>query len=151
MTGEAVISVRDLDMGYDEFVVMRDLNFTVNRGDIFIVMGASGCGKTTLLRILIGLNRPLGGKVFYWDTSFWEMDPAARERMMRRFGILYQYGALWSSMTLEENIALPLQRYTKLGPGKIKELVSLKLFLVILFFVSPRQDWIRSADACWMT
>jgi len=130
MTGEPLIIAKDLDMGYGEFVVMRDLNFTVNRGDIFMIMGASGCGKSTLLKILIGLKRPLRGKVLYGDTSFWEIDPSERERMMRRFGILYQYGALWSSMTLEENIALPLQRYTKLSPSQIKEMVSLKLSLV---------------------
>ena len=94
MTGEPLIIAKDLDMGYGEFVVMRDLNFTVNRGDIFIIMGASGCGKSTLLKILIGLKRPLRGKVLYGDTSFWETDSSERERMMRRFGILYQYGAL---------------------------------------------------------
>ena len=130
MTREPLIIAKDLDMGYGEFAVMRDLNFTVNRGDIFIIMGASGCGKSTLLRILIGLKRPLRGMVLYGDTSFWETDLSGRERMMRRFGILYQYGALWSSMTLEENIALPLQYYTKLGPGRVREMVSLKLSLV---------------------
>jgi phospholipid/cholesterol/gamma-HCH transport system ATP-binding protein len=130
MTGEPLIIVKDLDMGYGDFVVMRDLNFTVNRGDIFIIMGASGCGKSTLLKILIGLKEPSRGKVLYGDTSFWEIDSVERERMMGRFGILYQYGALWTSMTLEENIALPLQYYTKLGPGQIKEIVSLKLSLV---------------------
>jgi len=130
MTGEPIIIVKDLDMGYGEYVVMRDLNFTVKRGDIFVIMGASGCGKSTLLKVLIGLKSPLRGKVLYGGTSFWETNPSERERMTRRFGILYQYGALWSSMTLEENIALPLQRYTKLGPGQIKEIVSLKLSLV---------------------
>ncbi len=130
MTREPLIIAKDLDMGYGDFVLMQDLNFTVNRGDIFIIMGASGCGKSTLLKILIGLKRPLRGKVLYGDVSFWKTDPSERDRMMRRFGILYQYGALWSSMTLEENIALPLQRYTKLNPSQIKEIVSLKLCLV---------------------
>ncbi len=130
MTREPLIIAKDLDMGYGEFVVMRDLNFTVNRGDIFIIMGASGCGKSTLLKILIGLKRPRRGKILYGDTSFWEADASERERIMGRFGILYQYGALWSSMTLEENVALPLEQYTKLNAGQIKELVSLKLLLV---------------------
>lgn len=130
MAGEPLLIVKNLDMEYGEFVVMRDLNFTVNRGDIFIIMGGSGCGKSTLLKILIGLKRPLRGKVLYEDTSFWEADSSERERMMGRFGILYQYGALWSSMTLEENIALPLQYYTKLNPSQIKKIVSLKLSLV---------------------
>ena len=130
MTGEPLLIVQNLDMGYGDFVVMRDLNFTVNRGDIFIIMGGSGCGKSTLLKILIGLKKPLSGKVLYGDTSFWEIDSSEREQMMSQFGILYQYGALWSSMTLEENIALPLQYYTKLNPGQVREMVSLKLSLV---------------------
>jgi len=130
MAGDAIISVKNLDMGYGDFVLMRDLNFTINRGDIFIIMGGSGCGKSTLLKILIGLKRPLQGKVLYGETSFWDIDPSERVRMMSRFGILYQYGALWSSMTLSENIALPLQQYTKLGPGRIQEMVALKLSLV---------------------
>src|SRR5208283_2487811 len=127
---EPQIVVKNLDMGYGSFILMRNLNFTVNRGDIFIIMGGSGCGKSTLLKLLIGLKRPLRGRVFYGDKSFWEIDPSEREQMMGRFGILYQYGALWTSMTLEENIALPLQQYTKLNPGQIKEVVSLKLSLV---------------------
>jgi phospholipid/cholesterol/gamma-HCH transport system ATP-binding protein len=130
MSEKPLIVAEDLAMGYGDFVVMRDLNFTVHRGDIFIIMGGSGCGKSTLLKLLIGLKRPLRGKILYGDTSFWEIDSSEREQMMRRFGTLYQYGALWSSMTLGENIALPLQHYTKLGPGQIKEIVSLKLSLV---------------------
>ncbi len=130
MTEEPIITVKDLDMGYGSFVLMRDLNFTVNRGDVFIIMGGSGCGKSTLLKILIGLKEPSRGKVFYGRASFWETDPDERERIMTRFGILYQQGALWSSMTLAENIALPLEQYTDLRPGQIRELVSLKLSLV---------------------
>jgi phospholipid/cholesterol/gamma-HCH transport system ATP-binding protein len=116
-------------MGYGEFAIMRDLNSPSIGRDIFII-GGSGCGKSTLLKILIGLKRPLRGKVLYGHTSFWEIDSSEREQMLRRFGILYQYGALWTSMTLEENIALPLQYYTKLGPGQVREMVSLKLSLV---------------------
>jgi phospholipid/cholesterol/gamma-HCH transport system ATP-binding protein len=130
MAGEPEISVKNLDMGYGSFVLMRNLNFTVNRGDIFVIMGGSGCGKSTLLKILIGLKVPSTGQVFYRQTSFWETDPEERERTMKRFGILYQQGALWSSMTLAENIALPLEQYTKLRPGQIREIVSLKLSLV---------------------
>jgi phospholipid/cholesterol/gamma-HCH transport system ATP-binding protein len=130
MAGEPVIKVDHLDMGYGSFVLMRDLNFAVNRGDIFIIMGGSGCGKSTLLKILFGLKEPLRGQVFYGDMSLWEADPSERERFMQRFGILYQQGALWSSLTLSENVALPLQLYTKLGPRQIRELVSLKMALV---------------------
>ena len=130
MTKESQIVVRDLDMGYGTFILMRDLNFTVNRGDIFIIMGGSGCGKSTLLKILIGLKEPSRGQVFYNGVSFWEMETEERERIMKRFGILYQSGALWSSMTLAENVALPLEQYTNLSPGQIRELVSLKLSLM---------------------
>jgi phospholipid/cholesterol/gamma-HCH transport system ATP-binding protein len=124
------IVVSDLTMAYGDFVIQRDLNFTVNHGDIFIIMGGSGCGKSTLLRHLIGLKSPAKGKVFYEDISFWDIVPAEREKLMRKFGILYQSGALWSSMTLAENVALPLGEYTDLSAAEINELVDLKLALV---------------------
>jgi phospholipid/cholesterol/gamma-HCH transport system ATP-binding protein len=124
------IIVQDLTMAYDDFLVQRDLTFTVNRGDIFIIMGGSGCGKSTLLRHLVGLQRPAKGLVRYGDVSFWDADHEEQTRIMRSFGVSYQGGALWSSMTLGENVALPLQQYTDLSPGRIKELVSLKLSLV---------------------
>lgn len=127
---EPHITVRDLTMAYGSFVLMRDLNFTVNRGDIFIIMGGSGCGKSTLMKIMVGLKEPAKGEVFYDAVSFWEADPAERDRIMRRVGILYQSGALWSSMTLAENVALSLEQYTDLSPSQIREIVSLKLSLV---------------------
>jgi len=128
---DAHIVVKDLTMAYGDFVVMRDLNFTVRHGDVFIIMGGSGCGKSTLLRHLVGLKSPAKGEVLYdGNISFWQTEPRERERLMRRFGILYQSGALWSSMTLAENVALPLEQYTDLGSEQIKELVSLKLSLV---------------------
>ena len=130
MTEKPQIVVQDLDMGYGTFILMRDLNFTVHRGDIFIIMGGSGCGKSTLLKILIGLKEPSRGQVFYNGMSFWEMETEERESIMKRFGILYQSGALWSSMTLAENVALPLEQYTNLSPHQINEVVSLKLSLV---------------------
>ncbi len=122
--------VSDLTMAYGDFVIQKDLNFAINRHDVFIIMGASGCGKTTLLRHLIGLKRPVKGKVFYGDTSFWDVEPEERNRIMRKCGILYQSGALWSSMTLAENVGLPLDEYTDLPPGDIKEIVALKLAMV---------------------
>ena len=128
---DAHIVVQDLTMAYGDFVLMRDLNFTVKRGDVFIIMGGSGCGKSTLLRHLVGLKSPAKGKVLYYgDLNFWETAPAERELLMRRFGILYQSGALWSSMTLAENVALSLEQYTKLKSKEIREIVSLKLSLV---------------------
>jgi phospholipid/cholesterol/gamma-HCH transport system ATP-binding protein len=117
-------------MAYGSFVLQRNLNFTINRGDIFIIMGGSGCGKSTLLRHLIGLKEPAQGKVLYGNVSFWDADQEVRNRIMTGVGILYQSGALWSSMTLAENIALPIKAYTNLRAGEIQELVSLKLSLV---------------------
>ena len=127
---EPIIRVENLTMAYGAFVVQKDLTFSINRGDIFVIMGGSGCGKSTLLRHLIGLVRPARGDVLYDGESFWKAEPEARDRMMRRFGVLYQSGALWSSLTLAENVALPLGEYTRLSPGEIAELVSLKLALV---------------------
>jgi len=127
---EAHITVRDLTMAYGDFVVMQDLNFTIGRGDIFIIMGGSGCGKSTLLRHLVGLKAPARGQVLYGNESFWDADPEEQGHIMRNLGVLYQSGALWSSLTLAENVALPLGEYTDLSPGQIQELVSLKLSLV---------------------
>jgi len=127
---DAHIEVRDLTMAYGDFVIQRDLTFTVNRGDVFIIMGGSGCGKSTLMRHLIGLKPPARGEVLYDGWSFWNATDQERERKMRSFGVLYQSGALWSSMTLAENIGLPLGEYTDLGPAEIREVASLKLALV---------------------
>ena len=124
------ITVQDMTMAYGDFVIQRNLNFTINRGDVFIIMGGSGCGKSTILRGLVGLKHPAKGKVLYEGKSFWEADPSERDRIMRNFGVSYQSGALWSSMTLAENVALPLSEYTDLSPSQIREVVSLKLSLV---------------------
>jgi phospholipid/cholesterol/gamma-HCH transport system ATP-binding protein len=124
------ITVKDLTMAYGSFVVQQDLTFTVNRGDVFIIMGGSGCGKSTLMRHMVGLKSPAKGQVLYDDVSFWETGPEQRDQIMRNIGILYQSGALWSSMTLAENIGLPLSEYTDLSPGRIREIASLKLALV---------------------
>src|SRR6266436_1985799 len=129
-TQDQHIIVKNLTMAYGSVVIQHDLTFSVHRGDIFIIMGGSGCGKSTLLRHLIGLQAPAEGEVFYDGQSFWQLEPAERERLMRRFGVLYQSGALWSSMTLAENIALPLEQYTALSSSQIRELVSFKLALV---------------------
>ncbi len=117
-------------MAYGDFVIMHDLSFTIKRGDVFIIMGGSGCGKSTMMTILIGLKSPAKGKVFYEDVDFWESDSETRHRIIRRAGVMYQSGALWSSMTLAENVALPLETYTDLGPGEIRDAVELKMALV---------------------
>jgi phospholipid/cholesterol/gamma-HCH transport system ATP-binding protein len=127
---EPRIRVADLTMAYGDFVIQRDLTFGVARGEIFIIMGGSGCGKSTLLRHLIGLIRPAKGDVLFDGTSFWGADDDGRQLMVRRFGVLYQSGALWSSMTLAENVGLPLGEFTDLTPAQIREVAALKLSLV---------------------
>jgi phospholipid/cholesterol/gamma-HCH transport system ATP-binding protein len=129
-TAPAPIVVRDLTMAYGSFVIQHDLSFTGQHGDIFIMMGGSGCGKSTLLRHLIGLMPPAKGDVYIAGENFWRVPPEDQERLKRRFGVLFQSGRLWSSMTLAENLALPLQQYTALSPSQIDEVVSLKLALV---------------------
>lgn len=124
------IEIDNLTMVYGNKVIQERLTFTVDSGDIFIIMGGSGCGKSTLLRHLIGLQRPAHGTVLYDGVNFWENDAAARQAIMRRFGVLYQSGALWSSMTLAENVALPLEEHTDLSRPEIRDLVELKLALV---------------------
>jgi phospholipid/cholesterol/gamma-HCH transport system ATP-binding protein len=124
------ITVSHLTMAFDSFVLMRDLNFTINYGEVFIIMGGSGCGKSTLLRHLIGLNEPAQGEIFYGNENFTKGDPAKRQEMVRRMGVLFQGGALWSSMTLAENVGLPLEEYTDLRSDEIREIASLKLALV---------------------
>src|SRR4051812_19440244 len=144
------ITVSDLTLAYGDAVVMQDLNFTVNERDIFIIMGGSGSGKSTLLRHLVGLQEPARGTIFYQGTSagFWEMPPPERERLLRRFGLLYQGGALWSSMTLAENVALPLQEYAAASAEEISALASLKLALVGL---SGFEDYYPSEISGGMT
>src|SRR5512139_1503004 len=117
-------------MAYGDVVIQHGLSFTVRPAEIFVVMGGSGCGKSTLLRHLIGLKAPARGAVLYGSFNFWEAEPEERDRMMRRFGVMYQSGALWSSLTLAENVALSLELYTKLKPAQIREIASLKLSLV---------------------
>lgn len=124
------IEVRNLTMAFGSFVLQRDLTFTINKGDIFIIMGGSGCGKSTLMRYLIGLIEPVTGEIFYHGQSLWQTTPQERERILRRTGVTYQQGALWTSMTLAENVALPLQEYTTLSAGEIADIVSFKLALV---------------------
>jgi phospholipid/cholesterol/gamma-HCH transport system ATP-binding protein len=127
---DAHIVVRDMDLAYGSFVLIRNLDFTIRRGDIFVIMGGSGCGKSTLMRQMIGLKRPARGQVLYNGVSFWDATSEEREQLMHGFGVLYQSGALWSSMTLAENIALPLGEYTNLSAAEVREIVGLKLALV---------------------
>jgi phospholipid/cholesterol/gamma-HCH transport system ATP-binding protein len=124
------IVVTDLSLGYGDRTVQKNLNFAIRRGDIFIIMGGSGCGKSTVMRTLIGLVAPKTGSVIVDGRNLWEMEDDARTAFIRRFGALYQSGALWSSMTLAENVALALEQFTTLSAPEIRELVALKLALV---------------------
>ena len=127
---EPHIAVKNLTMAFGAFVVMRDLDFTIRRGDIFFIMGGSGGGKSTLFRHMIGLNEPARGSVWYGETDFTAASPDERDVLRRRFGVLFQGSALWSAMTLAENVGLPLGEFTDLGPAEIREVAELKLALV---------------------
>lgn len=124
------ITVDNLTMAYGNFVIQRDLNFTINRGDVFIIMGGNGCGKTTLLRHMIGLKIPAKGDVCYGEQRLWQADPKTRQGILQRTGVLFQSGALLSSMTLAENVALPITEATRLPAKRVREIVSYKLALV---------------------
>lgn len=130
MNDTPLISVDDLTLAYGERVIMRDLSFQVRRGEIFVVMGGSGSGKSTLLKTLIGLKKPTAGTIRFDGEDFVEADDTARTGIRRRMGVLYQNGALWSGLTLAENVALPIEEYTALEPSAVDEVVSFKLALV---------------------
>lgn len=117
-------------MAYGDFVIQRDLTFDIMSGEIFIIMGDSGSGKTALLKHLIGLVRPKSGEIYYQDQNFWAGSDESRKLASRRFGVLYQSGALWSSMTVAENVALPLSTYSDYSDNDIAEIVAFKLSLV---------------------
>lgn len=124
------IVVRDLTMAYGDFIVQRDLNFTINRGDVFVIMGGSGCGKSTLMKHMIGLMPPARGDIYIDEVNYWQAPPETQRIIKQRFGVMFQAGALWSSLTLAENVALPLAEYTDLSKTEIAEVVSVKLALV---------------------
>ncbi len=127
---EPVIRVDRLTMAYGDHVIQKDLSFTVNRGDIFVVMGGSGCGKSTLLLHMIGLLQPAAGRIYYGARDLGAADAEEKQLLLRQFGVLFQSGALFSSLTLAENIALPLNEFTTLSKRMVAEIVSYKLALV---------------------
>jgi len=124
------IEIRDLTMAYGSLVIQRDLNFAINRGDIFVIMGGSGCGKSTLLKHMLGLIDPTRGDIVYSGQSFVTASPEQQGKMRQRWGITYQSGGLFSAMTLAENISLPLQLYTRHSTAEIADVVAYKLALV---------------------
>jgi phospholipid/cholesterol/gamma-HCH transport system ATP-binding protein len=130
MTSDAFISARDLSIGYGNNIVQHDLNFDIRKNDIFFIIGGSGCGKTTLLKHMIGLIEPTKGEVLYQGTNFYQSDEETRLNLLKSWGITFQTGALFSSMTLAENVALPLQLYTDLNEKQMADTVAYKLALV---------------------
>ncbi len=124
------IKLRDITMAYGDFVIQRNLSFDINHEDIFIIMGGSGCGKSTLLKLLIGLKEPATGDIEFDGVNFWTSPFEIQDQLKHRFGVLFQSGALWSSQTLAENIALPIEEYTDLSAKQINEVVAYKLALV---------------------
>jgi phospholipid/cholesterol/gamma-HCH transport system ATP-binding protein len=127
---DSVISVRDLTLAYGPRVIQREVSFDVAAGDIFVIMGGSGCGKSSLLKNLLGLVEPAAGHIYYGETEFTGADADTRQRLRRQWGITYQSGGLISAMTLAENVALPLQQYTRYSDSDIAEVVAVKLALV---------------------
>ncbi len=127
---DAPIIVEDVTMAFGDFVVQRGLNFTVKRGDVFIIMGGSGCGKSTVMRALIGMQRPAEGCVWFNGEDLWKINEDARQSLLQRSGVVFQSGGMWSSMTLAENIGLSLGEYTDLSAKEILELARVKLALV---------------------
>ena len=127
---DSQIVVENLTLAYGDFLIQKNLNFTINRGDVFIIMGGSGCGKSTLLKSMIGLKSPDTGDISYNGTPFWSSAHPQQESMKRGFGTTFQAGALWSSMTLAENIGLALRQYTDLSATAIRDVAAYKLMLV---------------------
>ncbi len=130
MPEDTHIDVQHLTLAYDDVTIQRDLCFQIARAEVFVIMGGSGCGKSTVMRSLVGLLKPVDGRILYDGVSLWEADTGARATMMRTFGVTFQHGALWSSMTLLENISLALEQYSSLDATEIREIASLKLALV---------------------
>ncbi len=129
-TGQTAISIENVSMAYGSYVVQENLNFEVQKGEVFIIMGDSGSGKSTLLKHMIGLNRPAKGVIKFDGKNLWSANDTVEQSTIRRFGVLYQSGALWSSMTIAENVSLPLKQYTSHSDRDIADIVAFKLSLV---------------------
>ncbi len=126
----SAISVRNVSAGYFGEIVIRDVSLEIARGEVFAVMGRSGCGKTTLFRAMVGLLKPISGEIYYGDQKMDPIDEQTHPGILRKLGVLFQSGALFSSMTVAENVAMPLRQFTSLSKNVIEEIVRLKLDLV---------------------
>lgn len=130
MTKKPIISVSNLTVGYGTVQLFENISFDVNRGDVFVIMGASGCGKSTLLRAMTGLTPPTTGRIMFGGRDFLRASARTRRKIMRNVGVSFQGGALFSSMTVGENVALPLRQYTDYSDAVIDDIVGEKLALV---------------------
>ncbi|SNR63827.1 phospholipid/cholesterol/gamma-HCH transport system ATP-binding protein [Humidesulfovibrio mexicanus] len=129
-SGDTIISVRGLTCGYGRRVVLRDVSFDVARGEVFVVIGGSGCGKSTLLKHMIGLLEPMGGSVLLNGRDIVGAGGDERLEILKDIGVMYQMGALFGSMTVLQNVGLPLEEYTDLPPEAIEMVSLVKLALV---------------------
>jgi phospholipid/cholesterol/gamma-HCH transport system ATP-binding protein len=127
MTKKIIIQVRDLVARFGNEIILDGISFDVYEGEIFVVLGESGCGKSTLLKHLIGLVPPYSGRITIDGDDISECDDAILQRVLRKIGVLYQSAALLGSMTLAENIALPIKEYTDLPDKSVNMLVKMKL------------------------
>ena len=132
MPADTVLSVRGLTAGYGATVVQKDLSFEVRRGEVFVILGGSGSGKSTVLKHVVGLVPPIAGSIEIDGEEVVGASGAQRLRTLRKFGMLYQSGALFGNLTVAENVALPLEEFTRLPRAAIDEVVRLKLGLVSL-------------------
>lgn len=123
---ETVIDVRGFRAEYEGNVVLRDVDFSVSRGEVFVILGGSGCGKSTLLKHMIGLYRPAAGKILIHGVDVWGSEEE-RLGILRQIGVAYQSGALFGSMTLLENVRLPLEEWTRLPDRAMNLISTLKL------------------------
>ena len=127
---DALVRVLGLTMAFGDDVIQRDLQFDIRQGEVLAIVGASGCGKSTLLRHLIGLQAPVAGQVLYGAQDLNECDDEALADLRRRFGVMFQAGALWSAMTVGENVMLPLRLFTTLQHAERQQRARWKLALV---------------------
>jgi phospholipid/cholesterol/gamma-HCH transport system ATP-binding protein len=125
-----IIAVRDFSAGYDGRLLLRDLSFDIFPGEVFVILGGSGCGKSTLLKHMIGLYQPVAGSILIEDKDIVSAQGQDRLGILVRIGVMYQQGALFGSMTLLENIRLPLEEYTDLPDDAIDRIALMKLQLV---------------------
>lgn len=127
---EPIIRVEELTVGYDDFVLLNKISFEVEPGEVFIILGGSGCGKSTLLKQMIGLYSPMAGKILIDGSDIVTAEGTGRQQILKKFGVMYQQGALFGSMTLLENVRLPLEEFTDLPPEAIDLIALMKLKLV---------------------